>query len=181
MQTPLRMDFSASCPTSAGISDASTLPVQRPGTNPPGIPQPSSSPSTYACPAVGTPGYPHPAPPQASGTEGGGRSSGGKTHDEVRKNRSPIPKLNVKAGDATALTRQVNEWLQKTTINLNKWSQSAATFWAQVVGMARQQHNWWLSLSPCTTRYPYRLTNGRSTHFFAVAYPRGNYESRTSE
>ena len=36
----------------------------------------------------------------------------------------------------------------ETTISLNTWSQSAATFWAQVVGMARQRHNWWLSLSP---------------------------------
>ena len=179
MQTPLGMDFSASCPTSAGISDASTLPVQRPGTNPPGIPQPSSSPSIYACPAVGTPGYPHPGPPQTSGTEGGGRSSGGKTHDEVRKDRSPIPKLNVKGGDATALTRQVNEWLQKTTISLNTWSQSAATFWAQGGRNGASATQLVAVAIPCTTCYPYRLTNGRSTHSFAVAYPRGNYESRT--
>ena len=54
----------------------------------------------------------------------------------------------IKGGGATTLTRVINEWVQKTTISLNTWSQSAATFWAQVVGTARQRHNWWLSLSP---------------------------------
>ena len=42
----LGMGFSASGPTSTGVSDASTLPAQRPGTNPPGIPELSSSPWT---------------------------------------------------------------------------------------------------------------------------------------
>ena len=42
----------------------------------------------------------------------------------------------------------MNEWLQKATISLKTWSQAAATFWAQTVSLARQHHNWWLSLSP---------------------------------
>ena len=88
----------------------------------------------------------------AMGTTGSSQQIGAQqgriTSDEVRKDRSPLPKLAIKGGDATTLTRVINEWIQKTTISLNTWSQSAATFWAQVVGMARQRHNWWLSLSP---------------------------------
>ena len=97
-----------------------------------------STPFAYACPAMGTTGS----------SQQIGAQQGRITSDEVRKDRSPLPKLVIKGGDATTLTRVINEWIQKTTISLNTWSQSAATFWAQVVGMARQRHNWWLSLSP---------------------------------
>ena len=149
MQTPLGTDFQ-SCPTSAGVSDASTTPIPRPGMPlipPPGIASPS--PSVYACPAMGVTSCPPSPPPPYHQPTGAQGSGGGRSHqDEVRKDRSPIPKLAVKGGDSTFLTRQVNDWLQKTTIALNTWSQAAASFWAQVVGLARQQHNWWLSLSP---------------------------------
>ena len=61
----------------------------------PGMSPQSPVPSMYACPAVGTPTY----PPQTSQQQPSG--SGGRSHqDEVRKDRSPIPKLNVKGGDA---------------------------------------------------------------------------------
>ena len=89
----------------------------------------------YACPAI------HQPSPQS------GQGSGGGKVDEVKRDRSPLPKLNIKGGDATSLTRQISEWLQKTTIILNTWSVNAANFWAQAVGIARQQRNWWLSLS----------------------------------
>ena len=97
-----------------------------------------STPFAYACPAMGT----------TSSSPQIGAQQGRITNDEVRKDRSPLPKLVIIGGDATILTRVINEWSQKTTISLNTWSQSAATFWAQVVGMAGQRHNWWLSLSP---------------------------------
>ena len=128
------MDYN-SCPGSGGISDASTLPMHPP----PGMGfSPPSTPFAYACPAMGT----------TSSSPQIGTQQGRIATDEVRKDRSPLPKLVIKGGDATTLTRVINEWIQKTTISLNTWSQSAATFWAQVVGMARQRHNWWLSLSP---------------------------------
>ena len=135
LQRPIGTD-QRSCPTSAGVSDTSTIPMHRTGmpAPPPGIHSPS--PSVYACPAI------HQPSPQS------GHGSGGGKVDEVRRDRSPLPKLNIKGGDATSLTRQINEWLQKTTIILNTWSVNAANFWAQAVGIARQQHNWWLSLSP---------------------------------
>ena len=127
------MDYN-SCPGSGGISDASTLPMHPP----PGMGfSPPSTPFAYAN-AMGT----------TSSSPPTGAPQGRIMNDEVRKDRSPLPKLVIKGGDATTLTRVINEWIQKTTISLNTWSQSAATFWAQVVGMARQRHNWWLSLSP---------------------------------
>ena len=66
----------------------------------------------------------------------------------VSKNKSPLPKLNIKGGDPTTLTRVINEWIQKTSIALNTWSLEASNFWTQSVNSARQQHNWWLSLAP---------------------------------
>ena len=130
------MDYH-SCPGSGGLSDASTLPMHPPPGMGYATPMPST-PCAYACPAMGT----------TSSSPQIGAPQGGMTNDEVRMDRSPLPKLVIKGGDATTLTRVINEWIQKTTISLNTWSQSAATFWAQVVGMARQRHNWWLSLSP---------------------------------
>ena len=66
----------------------------------------------------------------------------------ISKNKSPLPKLNIKGGDPTTLTRVINEWIQKTAIALNTWSLGASNFWNQSVNSARQQHNWWLSLAP---------------------------------
>ena len=64
----------------------------------------------------------------------------------MRRDRSPLPNLKIKGGDATSPT--ISEWLRKTTIILNSLSMlNAASFWAQAVGVARQQHNSWLSLS----------------------------------
>ena len=66
----------------------------------------------------------------------------------ISKNKSPLPKLNIKGGDPTTLTRVINEWIQKTAIALNTWSLEASNFWNQSVNSARQQRNWWLSLAP---------------------------------
>ena len=71
-----------------------------------------------------------------------------RTEQPISKNKSPLPKLSVKGGDPTTLTRIINEWIQKTAIGLNTWSPEASNFWNQSVNSARQQHNWWLSLAP---------------------------------
>ena len=107
---PVGADF-ISCPPSAGVSDASTIPMQSVGATPPGLGQAASSSPAYACPAMGTPGYLPMQPMQGSGS--GGRNPA----DEVCKDRAPIPKLVVKGGDPTTLTRVISEWIQKTTIN----------------------------------------------------------------
>ena len=100
----LVMDYH-SCPGSGGISDVSTLPMYPP----PGMGP--STPFAYTCPAMGT----------TSSSPQIGAQQARITNDEVRKDRSPLPKFVIK---------------------------SATTFWAQVVRMARQRHNWWLFLSP---------------------------------
>ena len=66
----------------------------------------------------------------------------------ISKNNSPLPKLSVKGGDPTTLTRVINEWIQKTAIALNTWLIEASNIWIQSVNSARQQHNRWLSLAP---------------------------------
>ena len=68
--------------------------------------------------------------------------------EPISRNKSSLPKLQVKGGDATTITRTINEWVQKTAIALNTWSLQASTFWHQAVTAARAQHNWWLSLQP---------------------------------
>ena len=66
----------------------------------------------------------------------------------ISKNKSPLPKLTIKGGDPTTLTRVINEWVQKTAIALNTWSLEASQFWTQSVNSARDQRNQWLSLTP---------------------------------
>ena len=66
----------------------------------------------------------------------------------ISKNKSLLPKLNIKGGDPTTVTRVINEWIQKTAIALIKWSLEASNFWNQSINSTRQQHNWWLSLAP---------------------------------
>ena len=42
----------------------------------------------------------------------------------------------------------MNEWIHKISLALNTWSLEASQFWTQSVNSARDQHNWWLSLTP---------------------------------
>ena len=94
------------------------------------------------------------APHAPDGSGGMGSLPNTQPHTQPRmeqpisKNKSPLPKLSIKGGDPTTLTRIINEWVQKTAIALNTWSLEASNFWNQSVNPARQQHNWWLSLAP---------------------------------
>ena len=38
--------------------------------------------------------------------------------DDFKREKLSLPKLSIKAGDATTLIRTINEWLQKTTLAL---------------------------------------------------------------
>ena len=95
--------------------------------------------------AVNTESGGHAQPPTQPPTQPG-------MEQPISKNKSPLPKLNIKGGDPTTLTRLVtrviNEWIRKTSIALNTWSLEASHFWTQSVNSARDQHNWWLSLTP---------------------------------
>ena len=83
------MDYN-SCPGSGGISDASTLPMHPPPGMGFSLP---STPFAYACPAMET----------TSSSPQIGTQQGRIATDEVRKDRSPLPKLVIKGGDATTL------------------------------------------------------------------------------
>ena len=97
------MDY-RSCPGSGGLSDASTL-LMHP---PPGMGfSPPSTPFAYACPAMKT----------TSSSPQIGAQQGRMTNGEVWKEGSPLPKFVIKGGDATTLTRVINECVQKTTIS----------------------------------------------------------------
>ena len=75
----------------------------------------------------------------------------------ISKNKSPLPKLNIKGGDPMNLSRVINEWIQKTAKALNTWSLEASNFWNQSVKSVRQQHNWWLSRQSYSYRTAYIL------------------------
>ena len=104
--------------------------------------------------------YQHASTPYAqwaSGSAAGGSTVHSHPHagaypamaeQPISKNKGPLPKLKIKGGDPTTLTRLINEWVQKTSIALNTWSVEASNFWSQAVTAARNQQNWWLSLSP---------------------------------
>ena len=86
------------------------------------------------------------APPAPDGSGGIGSQPNSyplnqpRTEQPISKNKSPLPKLNIKGGDPTTLTRIINEWIQKTAIALNTWSIEASNFWNQSVNTARHQH-----------------------------------------
>ena len=67
--------------------------------------------------------------------------------DEFKTQKSPLPKLQMKGGDATVVTRTINEWVQKTALALNTWSSSAVQYWHQAVTSARAAHQQWTMLT----------------------------------
>ena len=71
------------------------------------------------------------------------------TGDEYfKREKSPLPKLVIKSGDATTITRVVHEWLQKTAMALNTWSSSAIQLWHHAVGVAKSAHAQWTLMVP---------------------------------
>ena len=126
-----------SIPMSAGVSEASAGPT----TNQMQWASGSAAGSLAgyslagACPAVGVP------PPQMTTPITPAPAALSPAPEAaISKLKSSLPKLNIKGGDPTTITRVINEWLQKTAIALNTWSLQASTFWNQAVQVARQQH-----------------------------------------
>ena len=50
---------------------------------------------------------------------------------DFKREKSALPKLQIKGGDATSIARTIHEWLQRTSLTLNTWSASAAATMAQ--------------------------------------------------
>ena len=65
-----------------------------------------------------------------------------------KREKSPLPKLVIKGGDATSVTRTIHEWLQKTAMALNTWSSSAIQLWHHAVGLAKGAHLQWTLMAP---------------------------------
>ena len=68
--------------------------------------------------------------------------------EHFKREKSPLPKLVIKGGDATSVTRVVHEWLQKTAMALNTWSSSAIQLCHHAVGLAKGAHLQWSLMAP---------------------------------
>ena len=67
---------------------------------------------------------------------------------DFKHEKSALPKLNIKDGDATSITRTIRERLQRTSIALNTWSASAVQLWHHAVAMAKAAHQQWTLMAP---------------------------------
>ena len=101
--------------------------------------------------------------------------------DDFKREKLSLPKLLIKAGDATTLTRTINEWLQKTTLALNTWSFSAVQLWRQAVNTARPAHQQWTSLVPSLRALQTGLPSMGNCTSNATFRLGSYYASRTSQ
>ena len=67
---------------------------------------------------------------------------------DFKREKSALPKLQIKGGDATSITRTIHEWLQRTSIALNTWSASAVQLWHNAVEVAKAAHQQWTMMAP---------------------------------
>ena len=98
----------------------------------------------YASPSPHTPHaclYPNPQVPLSTVHQEEGKI-------DFKREKSALPKLNIKGGDATSITRTIHEWLQRTSIALNTWSASAVQLWHNAVALAKAAHNQWTLMAP---------------------------------
>ena len=102
----------------------------------------------------------------------------------LTKSIRPTRKLMIKGGNATSLTRQVSEWLQKSRICLNTWSQATASFWA-VVGLGQSDWRDNVTVGGCHSSPDQRAihigmpTTSQTVH--STTFDRRNDERRTAE
>ena len=67
---------------------------------------------------------------------------------DFEREKSALPKLQIKGGDATNITRTIHEWLQRTSLTLTTWSASAVQLWRNAVAVAKAAHQQWTSMAP---------------------------------
>ena len=65
-----------------------------------------------------------------------------------KREKSPLPKLTIKSGDATTITRTVHEWQKKTAMAVNTWSTSAIQLWHHSVSVAKAAYQQWTMMVP---------------------------------
>ena len=73
------------------------------------------------------------------------------THEEgkidCKREKSALPKLQIKGGDATSITTTIHEWLQHSSTALNTWSASAVQLWHNAVPLAKAAHQQWTMMA----------------------------------
>ena len=73
---------------------------------------------------------------------------------DFKREKSALPKLQIKGGAATSITRTIHECLQRTSLTLNTWSASAVQLWLllqvlhNAVAVAKAAHQQWTSMTP---------------------------------
>ena len=67
---------------------------------------------------------------------------------DFKREKSALPKLQIKGGGATSITRTIHEWLQRTSIALNTWSASALQLWRNAVSLAKAAHQQGTRMAP---------------------------------
>ena len=67
---------------------------------------------------------------------------------DLKGEKSALPKLQIKGGGATSITRTIHEWLQRTSIALNTWRASAVQLWHNAVALAKGAHQQWTMMAP---------------------------------
>ena len=67
---------------------------------------------------------------------------------DFKREKPALPKLQIKGGDATNITRTIHEWFQRTSLTLNTWSASAMQLWHNAVAVAKAAHQQWTSMTP---------------------------------
>ena len=98
----------------------------------------------------------------------------GKT--DFKREKSALPKLNIKGGDATSITRTIREWLQRTSIALNTWSASAVQLWHNAVALAKAAHNQWTLMAPSQRALQTGFTINR-TCFTCATFSPGSHHA----
>ena len=140
----------AQVPSSPCLSvPSSGLPSLSGACSTPGVACPVlASPTPVPTPATPYQGLPHlqmplQPPPQQPTTV---QQDEGKI--DFKREKSALPKLQIKGGDATSITRTIHEWLQRTSLTLNTWSASAVQLWQNAVAVAKAAHQQWTSMTP---------------------------------
>ena len=67
---------------------------------------------------------------------------------DFNREKSALPKLQIKGGDATIITRTIHKWLQRTSTALNTWSASAVQLWHNAVALAKAARHQWTMMAP---------------------------------
>eukprot|EP00971_Amphidinium_carterae_P053475 1053556-Amphidinium_carterae.1 len=111
-------------------------------------------PNPIACPGIGQqmptyppgPSYPAPppsVPPTAHPSQGAtphGASPADDFGGRVKATPAKLPRLEIKATDASKITLQIQNWVVLCQHSINTWGQNPVLIWQHAVAHAEQSH-----------------------------------------